>query len=73
MFYTGWIEPFEYSTYPKAETVSGYRIQSYASPDHSIAKPFETQKKKSGFRMASLDHFIKKRVIKKYFIYDKTV
>jgi hypothetical protein len=54
-------------------TVVGFRIRFYASPGHLISGPFENRTKKSGFRMASLDRFIKKRVIKKYFIRDKTV
>jgi hypothetical protein len=41
--------------------VSGFRIQSYASPDHSIARPFESRKKSP---VTSLDRFIKKSVIR---------
>jgi hypothetical protein len=45
--------------------VSGFQIRSYAGPGHLKTGPFETRTQKSGFRMvASLDRFIKKRVIK---------
>jgi hypothetical protein len=59
--------------YPsESRTQFGFRIRSYAGPDHSIARPFVTQTQKSGFRMASLDRFVNKGH-KKYFIHAKTV
>jgi hypothetical protein len=61
--------------YPsESRTVSGFRIRSYASPDYSIAGPFETQTQKSGFRMlASQDRFYKEKGYEKNMFYAKTV
>jgi hypothetical protein len=53
----------------ESRTRFGFRIRSYASPDHSIARPFKTR---TLCPRNSLDRFIKKRHIK-YFIHAKTV
>jgi hypothetical protein len=44
--------------------VVGFRIESYAGPGHLKTGPFDNRTYLSGFQMASLDRFIKKRVIK---------
>ena len=55
--------------YPsESPTVSGFRMQSYASPDHSIAGPSESR---TLCPVASLDRFIKKRVMNKIFFMPK--
>jgi hypothetical protein len=45
----------------ESRTQFGFRIRSYASPDHSIARPFETR---TSCPRTSLDRFIKKSVIR---------
>jgi hypothetical protein len=52
--------------------VVGFQIRFCASTGHLKTGPFDNQTKMSGFRMASLDRFIIKRVTKKYFIHKKT-
>jgi hypothetical protein len=54
-------------------TVVGFRIQFYASTWHSISGPFEIRTKMSGFWMASLDRYIKKRVIKIFYSWQNGV
>jgi hypothetical protein len=44
-------------------TVVGFRIRFYASTGHLKTGLFDNWTKKSGFQRASLDCFIKKRVI----------
>jgi hypothetical protein len=48
-------------------TVVVFWIQFYANPGHSNIGSFENRTKMSGFRMASIDCFIKKRVIKIFY------
>jgi hypothetical protein len=52
----------------KSRTRFGFRIRSYASSDHSIARPSESRKKSP---RTSLDRFIKKRVMNKIFFMPK--
>jgi hypothetical protein len=64
---SSWKEILQYTT-SESRTRFSFQIQSYAGPDHSIARPFETRKKSP---RTSLNRFIKKRVMNKIFFMPK--
>jgi hypothetical protein len=65
-FFIWWLQMasfFNVKSPSENQTVVVFQIRSYASTGHLKTGPFDDRTKMSGFRMASLDRFIKKRVI----------